>query len=136
MIVIGIDFGMRYWGVALGHAVTEHTEPLGSLNAESGVINFSELDQWIKSYQVDAIVIGYPLKQDNSEFKISKHAMQAYEALKAYYTIPVYQINEHMTSVEARDELFKHKGKRGLEKSQIDVRSAQLILERWFDSRL
>ncbi|MDC3180657.1 Holliday junction resolvase RuvX [Gammaproteobacteria bacterium] len=132
MIVIGVDFGLRYWGCALGFTMTTHTEPLGSLSANDGQIDLTQLDQWVKSYQVNTIIIGLPKKQDGSDFEVTKHAQQAFLDLQAYYNLPVHQVDEHMTSVEARDELYKVYGMKGLSKENIDIRSAQLILERWF----
>jgi putative Holliday junction resolvase len=132
MIVIGIDFGLKYWGCALGFQMTEHTEPLGSISAVDGKIDFKVLDQWVKSYGIDAIIIGLPHKQDGSPFEVTPFAQQAYLDLCERYAFPVHQVDEHMTSVEARDELYKAHGMKGLLKENIDVRSAELILERWF----
>jgi putative Holliday junction resolvase len=136
MIVIGLDFGMKSWGCALGIQLTEHTEPLGAISAVNGTIDYSQLDRWISEYNVDALIIGVPSKQDGTPFYTTKHAQNAFEMLQERYSIPIYQVDEHMTSVEARDELFKSKGKKALSKSNVDVRSAQLIIERWFSLHL
>ena len=82
MIVLGIDFGMRHWGVAIGHSITSHTEPLGSIPALNGMPDIEQLNSLIDKWNPEALIIGYPLKMDGSEFNITKDANNAAKMLQ------------------------------------------------------
>ncbi|UTC24575.1 Holliday junction resolvase RuvX [Candidatus Comchoanobacter bicostacola] len=131
MILLGVDYGTKYWGCAVGSSATGHADPLGSLKVIHQEPDWKTLDQWVKEWRPDAVVIGVPLKMDGTPFKVTKKAQAAAETLRDRYGLTVYEADERMSTVEAKDELFDHKGKKALTKSNVDTRSAQIILERW-----
>ena len=52
------------------------------------------------------------------------------------YKLPVHRVDERLTTVEAKQQLFEQGGHRALTKSQIDSYSAKLIIESWFNDNL
>lgn len=129
--VIGFDFGKRWIGVAAGQTVTRSANPITTLQTKNGLPNWNALNKIIKEWQPDALVVGSPLNMDGSNQWITEHATAFAEALKKAYNLPVFMIDERLTTIAAKDILFEEKGYRGLTKQAIDSKAAALILESW-----
>jgi putative transcription antitermination factor YqgF len=55
--------------------------------------------------------------------------------LKNRFQLPVFPIDERLTTVEARSRLFALGGYKALKKKSIDSIAAQLIVEIWLENR-
>lgn len=132
--LLGFDFGTHSIGVAVGQMVTKTATPLTSLKAKQGVPNWDEVAKIIKTWQPDAAIVGEPLDREGKEFAIAKLAKKFAEELERRFNLTVYQINEHLTTIEARAQLFNQRGFKSLTKAAVDAKSAQLILESWMNN--
>lgn len=131
-ILLGFDFGMKRIGVAVGQMVTKTARPLSTINAKEGVPPWEEINKLIKAWRPTAIVVGIPLNMDGTEQPITHAARYFAEQLHQQYTIPVYGVDERLTTKEARERIFSKGGYKALQSGQIDCVAAQLILETWF----
>lgn len=131
-ILLSFDFGMKRIGVAIGQTITKTARPLQTLAAKSGKPNWEELNRLIKKWQPDALVVGIPLNMDGSLQKISTNAQQFAEDLKLRFQLPVYEVDERLTTKDAREKLFAKGGFKALQDGQVDQVAAQLILQNWF----
>ena len=129
--LLGFDFGMRSIGVAVGQTLTKTATPLTAIKANYGMPHWEQIDKLIASWKPKAIVVGEPLSEAGLALDVTKEARQFAQALKKRYNLPVYQINEHLTTIEARAQIFSKNGYKALKKSAVDAKSAQLILEDW-----
>lgn len=130
-IVFGFDFGMKRIGVAIGQTITKTARPLTTMTANNGVPSWVLLKSFIKKWQPDALVVGIPLNMDGSLQVMSTHAKQFALSLKETFNLPVYEMDERLTTKAAREKLFAEGGYQALQNGQVDQVAAQLILENW-----
>jgi len=129
--LLGFDFGMKSIGVAIGQTVTKSAKPLTALKAKEGEPNWKLFAQLIEEWHPDALVVGVPYNMDGSDQPITFAAKSFAHDLKVRFNLPVYLVDERLTTVEARAKLFDKKGYRAMQKSAVDAKAAQLILESW-----
>ncbi len=132
---LAFDFGLTRIGVAYGQRITGTATPVSTLTANQGVPDWSELDKLIQEWQPRALVVGRPVGNQNQATSIHGALGDFVLELKNRYALSVYEVDETLTSREAKDRLNQQrrsgqKSKR-IKKGEIDSLSAQLILERW-----
>jgi len=132
--LIGFDFGLKRIGVAIGQAITKTARPLQTLAADKGQPNWQQLAQLIDEWQPDALVVGVPLNMDDTDTHISNNARQFCQQLTKRFGLPVYQVDERLSTKAARQEIFDLGGYKALSKAEVDSVAAVLILETWFSS--
>lgn len=130
-IVLGFDFGTKRIGVAVGQTVTQSARPLETLQTNYGTPPWEKLDKLIKAWQPDALVIGIPLNMDGSEQPFTLAAQGFSHALHERYQLPVYGVDERLSTKDARERLFQQGGYKALQNGQVDSVAAQLILQNW-----
>jgi putative Holliday junction resolvase len=133
--LLGFDFGLKHIGVAVGQTLTRTTRGLTSLKAHGGIPHWPDIDQLIKTWQPQAIVVGIPCHMDGKEHHITHAARGFANALAQHYPITIHRMDERLSSAEARAQLFDQGGYRALSKQAIDQRSAQLILQSWLETQ-
>jgi putative Holliday junction resolvase len=62
---------------------------------------------------------------------LTQAAKQFADSLKERYKLPVYGIDERLSTKDARERLFKEGGYKALQDGQVDSVAAQLILQNW-----
>lgn len=130
--IIAFDFGTKRIGVAVGQALTQTATPLPPLSAKEGIPDWQAIQKLIEEWQPHALVVGLPLNMNGTEQPITRRARAFIEALRAKTTLTVYEMDERLSSVEARSRLFAEGGYAGLKKHSVDSFAAKLILEHWF----
>ncbi len=132
-ILLGFDFGMKRIGVAVGQTVTKTARPLATIQAVGGTPQWDDIKKVVATWHPDALVIGIPFNMDGSEQPLTQAAKRFAEALKQQCQLPVFGIDERLSSVAAKDKVFSSGGYKALKKTQIDSVAAQLILQNWLD---
>ncbi len=135
-ILIGFDFGMKRIGIAVGQTVTQTARPLETIMASRGVPNWHDIAKIIKKWQPDALVVGIPLNMDGTDQPVTLAARQFAQALSKQTQLTVYEMDERLTTKDARERLFAQGGYKALQGGQIDQIAAQLILQNWFAENL
>lgn len=131
--VLGFDFGMKRIGVAVGQTVTRTASPLVILSANQGEPDWKELEKIIQQWKPMVLIVGRPLKMDGSTQQITHAAEHFANELKSRYGLPIYEVDERLSSVEARSNMFEQGGYRALHKKRIDSVAAQIILQDWLE---
>lgn len=131
-ILLGFDFGMKRIGVAIGQTVTQTARPLETLQAKDGIPVWASIEKLIEKWQPGALVVGIPLNMDGTEQKITGNARQFAATLRERFHLPVYEMDERLTTKAAREQLFAKGGYKALQDGQVDGVAAQLILQNWF----
>lgn len=131
-VLLSFDFGKKRIGVAIGQTVTQTARPLTTLNAKDGVPEWRDITALMKKWQPDALVVGIPLNMDGTEQPISQAAREFANTLKDQYNLPVFEMDERLTTKDAREQLFTEGGYKALQDGQVDQVAAQLILQNWF----
>ena len=133
--VLAIDWGKHSWGLALG-LHEEMIQSLPALPAKRGRVRQEVIEQLLKTWEPQILIVGLPLNMDGTEQPVSKHVRQLVDCLKTWIKIPVYLQDERLTTHEAKAQLGIKKGADTQKnKGMIDSYAAVLILESWFLSQ-
>lgn len=131
--LLGFDFGLKHIGVAVGQTLTKTARPLTSLKAQIGQPNWQQVAELIQSWRPSALVVGIPLNMDGTTQPLTQFAQDFLRQLEERFHLPVYSVDERLSTVEARAQLFEQGGYKALSKEAIDSTAAQLILESWLN---
>ncbi len=135
--LLGFDYGMRRIGVAVGQAITRTASPLQTVKAVDGKPDWDTITRLINDWQVDGLVIGLPLNMDGSDQEMTVAARRFCNRLKGRYQLPVFMVDERLSSVAAEEILNNPvSGKRKNTRQQVavlDQVAAQLILTTYFN---
>jgi putative Holliday junction resolvase len=129
MTLLGFDFGLKRIGVAIGQLVTETARPLITLNAKNGDPDWNEITKLIEKWRPDALVIGLPLNMDGTTQHITHKAQAFATSLRERYAITTHEVDERLTTKEAREYIFSQGGYKALQSGVVDQVAAQLILQ-------
>ncbi len=130
-VFLGFDFGYKRIGVAVGQAITSTARPLCTLDAKLGVPNWNLVQKIIGQWQPQALIVGLPTCIDDTEQYTTAASRGFARQLRKRFLVPVHLVDERLTTVEARAQLFAEGGYRKIQKSEIDSIAACLILEQW-----
>lgn len=129
--LLGFDFGLKHIGVAVGQVITATANPLTVVRASNGQADFSAIKKLIKEWQPDGMVVGIPINMDGTDNRITKAARRFADELRVKFNLPIWQIDERLTTVDAKEALFASGGYQALDKGSVDSYAAKLILESW-----
>jgi len=115
--LLAIDYGERFLGIAIRTLKTTIPIPLKVIDSKKETINKS-IQLIIKEYDINEIIIGYPIGLNNSENRMTKLVNIFIEEI-GKFNIPIYKIDERLSS-----KLFSDGSK-----DRIDDLSALEILE-------
>ncbi len=133
--VLGFDYGTKSIGIAIGQSITGTAQPLRAIKARDGIPNWDEIEQILKEWQPDLIVVGLPLDlQGQALESITPRAKKFANRLQGRFGFKVTLHDERLTTTEARSSLFEQGGYRALKKGNVDSQSAVLIVESWFEN--
>ncbi|MEE4245165.1 MAG: Holliday junction resolvase RuvX [Kangiellaceae bacterium] len=129
---MGFDFGVKSIGVAYGQTVTHSARPLSALKAKDGQPNWQEIQQLINQWQPQALIVGCPLNMDGTEQELTLRARKFGKRLHGRFGLPVIEVDERLSTAEAKSRLFDAGGYKALQKDAVDNASAVIIIESWF----
>lgn len=118
---LAFDYGSRRVGVAYGSRFTGQAEPLRHIAVE-GEARMQAIEKLVREWQPQALVIGVPFHPDGAEHEITARARKFGRQLKSRLRLPVFEVDERYTSVEAESQRAR----------DVDSAAAALILEQFF----
>jgi putative Holliday junction resolvase len=128
--LLGFDYGTRKIGIAVGQTVTGTASALETLLPVKSKPDWERIDQLVKEWNPDALIVGHPLNTDDSETDATQPALKFSRQLEGRYHLPVHLADERYTSLEARNRL-EGKAKTN---EVYDAIAAKLIVETWLSS--
>lgn len=131
MNYLGFDFGKRFIGVAVGQTITKTAQPLGVVMNHSAGPQWHVIHRYIQNWKPAGLVVGIPTHMNGSEQWITQCARDFAHSLRERYDILVCEVDERLSSVEAKQALFDEGGYRALKKEAVDAMAAKFILETW-----
>ena len=135
---IGIDFGLTNIGIAVGQSITCTASALKTLH-NTTKFSWEQLDEIIKQWQPEAIVIGRPLTEEGLEQLTTKQAHNFAKKLKKRYKLPIHEIDERYSSMAAQEEFAQARSMGNAKRKHshnLDAHAAKNILQRYLDSLL
>jgi len=122
-ILLCFDYGEKRIGVAVGQTITRTASPLETVNVIKRIPDWESITRLINNWQPVSLVVGVPLTMDGSRQEMTEAASRFIRQLNGRYHLPVYEIDERLSSYEAKQRLGSSWG--------IDPVAAQAILETW-----
>lgn len=133
--VLGIDYGLKRIGIATGQTITGSASPITTLNQVNGSPDWAGLEKLIKEWRPQALIVGMPYHVDGKENDMTSLVENFCLELERRFSLPVYKINEALSSYEA-EQLLKKNTKIGKHnKHEIDKMAAAIIVQNWLDQQ-
>jgi putative Holliday junction resolvase len=131
--VLAFDFGLVQIGVAVGNTLLRSTQPLAILRAREGIPDWRALEQLVRDWQPDLLLVGDPLNMDGSDSELCERARKFARRLHGRLGLPVTLVDERLTSFEAK-QISREQGHRGdYKRRPIDSQAAELVLQSWLN---
>lgn len=123
-------------GVAVSDPTGTIAQPLTTLQRRKGKRPpLAALERLAREHEVTGIVWGLPLELDGTESDWTQEVRDVAHRLGSRLELPVYFVDERMTSVQA-ERAVRSSGlprARREEKERVDRTAAALILQTWLD---
>ncbi len=133
-VYLGFDFGYKRIGVAVGQRITGKAQPLSMIAAKNGVPSWDVVTKLIQQWNPQAFIVGLPKCLNGSE-QYTTNAVRIFKSqLIQRFSLPIYLVDERLTTIEARSQLFSSGGYKKIKKSSIDSFAACVILEQWLQN--
>ena len=133
--LLALDIGERRIGVALSDPMHIIASPHSIIDRKITPDYMDEIQKLISEQEVEALVIGLPLTLRNNVSQQTQKVQLFIQELNTELTLPIYTIDERLSSVSAKNAL-KLKGiKTGHNKGEIDKTAAAIFLQEFLDSK-
>jgi putative Holliday junction resolvase len=134
MTLLAFDVGARRIGVAVGNTVSMSAREVGVLDVREAEPDWPTLDRLIKEWRPARLVVGDPATLDGGEQPIRKRARAFARSIAKRYQLPVEQVDERTSSIEAAQRFAAGRAsgaRKRHQAAQLDALAAVIILERW-----
>ncbi len=132
-VILAFDFGLRHIGVAVGQSITLSANPLPFISAEKGQPDWKIVETLISTWNPQALLVGLPYLMEGGEQAISFGARQFAKELQNHSKLPVFMMDERLTTKEAQRRM-KEMNVQKNEAISIHSFAAKLILESWMQA--
>ncbi len=135
---LGFDFGLGRIGVAVGQELTGTAQALKTLHNIQHKPDWAAIEALIKEWKPDALVIGVPYHMDGTEQDMTEAAKKFARQLHGRFHLPVYEMDERLSSREAEAEIRRQRAagqRRKSRKGDVDKMAAQIILQSWIQQQ-
>jgi putative Holliday junction resolvase len=131
---LAFDFGERRIGVAVGEVEVAIPHPLVTIDTISNDERFAAIAKLIAEWHATHLVVGLPTHVDGAPHEMTRLARKFAQRLKGRFGLPVWLVDERLSSVIA-ESLLEEAGLRGRrQKPALDQVAAQAILTTWFEA--
>ena len=89
MTIIGFDFGTKSIGVAVGQSITATASALTAISAKEGIPDWLIVENLLKEWQPERLVVGLPLNMDGTEQPLTQRARKFGNRLHGRFGLPV-----------------------------------------------
>ena len=138
MRLLGLDVGSKTVGVAISDELGITAQKLETIQIDESRYNFGmrPLKKLVRQYEVDGFVLGLPKNMDGTSGSSVARSKQYGERLKEKFDLPVYYMDERLTTVQADRILVEEAGvhDRVERKKVIDQMAAVLILQNYLEA--
>lgn len=132
--LLAFDVGARRIGVAVGNTISMSAREVGVLDVFDAGPDWPALDRWMREWRPDGLVVGDPATLDGGDQPIRQRARGFARELRKRYGLPVEQVDERTSSIEAAQRFAAGRATGARKRHQaasLDALAAVIILERW-----
>ena len=131
--ILALDYGERRVGVAICDELGIAAHGLATIIRKNREADMAAISAFIKRFDVDRIVIGYPIRLDGSEGIQCEKVNRFIHRLETCFKLPVTRWDEALSTKEA-EAIMQNNGKKKRGKMDIDRIAASVILQSYLDS--
>ncbi|MBC8174772.1 MAG: Holliday junction resolvase RuvX [Candidatus Marinimicrobia bacterium] len=131
--LLGIDFGLKRVGVAISDPTNVIAFPLTTVDWEDDDYLMLQIDNLVKEYEVETIVVGYPIGMKGQITKQTKLVDDFIGRLAEHIQIPVKKIDERLSSVEAKRTLQDVGIEVSKNRGEVDKIASAIFLQTYLD---
>ena len=136
MRILGLDFGSKTVGVAVSDALLLTAQGVEIVRRQSPNKlrqTLALIEEIIKEYEVDRIVLGYPKNMNNTEGDRCEKTKEFKEMLERRTGLSVILWDERLTTVAADNYMMESGIRREDRKKYVDEIAAVFILQGYLD---
>jgi putative Holliday junction resolvase len=131
---LGFDYGDKHIGVAVGQRLTGTATGLVTLPTLGKTARWDAIAKLVEAWQPCGFVVGLAYQEDGSENHITAHILKFCRQLEGRYRLPVYTMDETLSTVESKSLFYQSRAKRSTGFGAVkDILAAQLILQTWLE---
>jgi putative Holliday junction resolvase len=134
MRILGLDYGNRRIGVAICDELGMMAWGVKTIARKNREADIGAIDDLVKHYGVERIVIGYPLRLDGSEGIQCEKINRFIRRLEERLSLPVIRWDETLSTKEAEALLRQGGLRREKRKGIVDRVAASIILQGYLDA--
>jgi putative Holliday junction resolvase len=142
MRFLGIDYGLRRTGIAIGDAESRLALPFEIFEGLPDTQLAQAIGQLVRREAISAIVVGLPLNADGTvsgQSRITERFILALQQVigagdPAAGGIPIHRASEYLSTHDAEGKLAGHYT-RLQKRARVDSLAAARILQDWLDSQ-
>ena len=129
MRVLAIDLGSKRIGTAVSDALGISVRPLETIPRTSNERVLNRISDLVRQEEVEAVVIGLPLRMDGGEGDAARRALRFAEMVRKKLDVQVITQDERLTSYEAESAMLELGFDRKRRRKQSDQFAAMIILK-------
>ncbi|RIW37633.1 Holliday junction resolvase RuvX [Bacillus salacetis] len=137
MRVMGLDVGSKTVGVAVSDAMGWTAQGIEtiSINEDQSQFGLQRVEELIKEYEVEKVVIGFPKNMNNTVGPRGEASQKYAKLVEDKLSIPTILWDERLTTMAAERILLEADVSRKKRKKVIDKMAAAFILQGYLDSQ-
>ena len=138
MRIMGLDYGSKTVGVAISDPLGITAQGIEIIRREKETKlrqTLARIEALIGEYQVEMIVLGFPMNMNNTIGDRAEKSLAFKEMLEKRTGLDVVMWDERLTTVEANRTLMEGKVRREDRSKYVDMLAAVYILQGYLDSR-
>lgn len=131
--ILALDVGTKTIGLAVSDRNCRIASPLKTVFRKGKFQEFTDIHHVVKEYDVQSLVVGYPLHMHGDEGERCKYVYAHTEPLTSQLNIPTLLWDERMSTVSAERLLLEGDMSRSKRKLHIDAVASSIILQSFLD---
>ena len=131
--ILAIDYGIKRVGFAITDPLRLFAYPLMTINRDKYF--WDKFEQLFKDYQIELIVLGYPLREDGSRSSSTELIEKFKTELEKRKSIKIELVDERYSSSIAKERILESvpSKKKRRNKSLVDMNAAAVILQDYLE---
>ena len=131
--ILGIDYGLKRIGVAVGNTLTQHAEPLVIIQNTSETNSIQRICQIAREWSAHELVLGLPRHPDGTPHEITQICLDMQKTLTNATQLPVHLVDERYSSAVLTNDIQTNARGQTRPKPQDDL-AAAIILQQYLDA--
>lgn len=135
MRILGIDYGTKRIGLAMSDPLEIIAQGLPTLERTDIDSDINKLCELVNENGIATIVMGLPKNMNNTLGEKAREVLRFVEIMKTRISVPIEMLDERLSTVMGNNALRQGKLSLKKRKKKVDMVAAQLILQKFLDSK-